>query len=360
MNNSLTTLDNTVDHFFLELKTGVRLHYVDNVNKLEKNNCPLTLVFCHGWPEFWFSWRHQLKFFHSLGYRVIALDQRGFGETIPVDRQVSSYSQQKIVEDLVDLFDKLTLQRVVLVGHDWGGMVVWNFSFLNTSRLLGVISLCTPFFPPHPDMNPVDGMKGKFDYQLYFQKEGVAELEFENNMRKTFVCLLRGTDPKDNQNINPVVEINSEKIPLSTATVTKRGGFLVGFPDDLERSSMITEDELNYFIQTFKRSGMRGGLNWYRNREGDWKWSLKTFPTISTTPYKLKPLDLPSLFITAEKDRVLIPEYGDMMKNSGLFNDLQVTLVKNAGHWIQQEQPQDVNKTLQEWIQRKILKSSKI
>jgi len=352
MNNDLTTLRGKVSHHFVELPTNVRMHYVDNIHNLKTKSPDLiTFVFVHGWPEFWFSWRYQLEYFSSLGYRVIAIDQRGFGETRVASSDVSSFSQQNAVSDLVHFFDRLHLRNVVLVGHDWGGQVVWNFAFLHSARLLSVISLCTPFFGANPHVDPSTKLMGKFDYQKYFQQPGVAETELEKDMKRTFACIMRSTKPEDSFP-NPFIVVNNEKIPISTATVTKRGGLLVGYPENVQRSKMLSEEELKYYAQTFERSGMRGPLSWYRNLQSDWNWARNTFPRDSSNPELYKPLSIPALMVSAEKDRVLTPDMAAAMSSTGLFTNLEVKFIKEAGHWVQQETPDEVNKIIHEWIEK--------
>lgn len=116
------------------------------------------VVFCHGWPESWYSWRKQIRAVAAAGFHVIAIDQRGYGHSHK-PHAVEEYAMQKIVEeDLVGgLLDSLGIQKAVFVGHDWGGVVVWCIAHHFPQRVLGVASFNTPFAPANPSKNPWDG-----------------------------------------------------------------------------------------------------------------------------------------------------------------------------------------------------------
>uniref|UniRef100_A0A9J7YVY9 Epoxide hydrolase 2, cytoplasmic n=1 Tax=Cyprinus carpio carpio TaxID=630221 RepID=A0A9J7YVY9_CYPCA len=221
-----------VSHGYVNIKPGVRIHYVD------MGDGPPVLL-CHGFPENWFSWRYQIPALADAGFRVLALDMKGYGDsTAPAD--IEEYSQEQIM---------LGIPQVTLVGHDWGGSLVWNMAQFHSERVRAVASLNTPLFPVDPKTNPIERLKAIpiFDYQIYFQKPGVAEAELEKNLERTFKLMFNA----------------------STETVS---GLFVGSPEDPPRSAILSESALQYYVQQFTKSGFRGPLNWYRNGEKNWLW----------------------------------------------------------------------------------------
>ena len=145
------------------------------------------VLFCHGFPELWYSWRHQLRALAAAGFRAIAPDQRGYGDT-DAPQAVEAYSIHHLVGDLTGLLDALAIERAVVVGHDWGGLVAWQMAQLAAHRVAGVVGVNTPFFPRAP-MRPTEMMRAltpdSFNYILYFQTPGVAEAELDSDVRRT-------------------------------------------------------------------------------------------------------------------------------------------------------------------------------
>jgi len=331
---------------WIELKSGLTVHviqvgkksYMKNQEKGEKSEQEVqpAIVLCHGWPDFSYTFRHQMKALDEAGFRAIALDQRGFGFSFATkpgnftDRP--KYQLQFICQDLVCFLDALKLEKVVLLGHDWGGAVVWAMSVHHPERVAGVISICTPFYPPNPSRNPLQMLKvspKRFDYQLYFQDEGVAEAELEKDVGYSIACIVRGV---------------SDKIPgVNTEEVRKRGGLLVGCPPphELKISSILSKEDFEYYKQAFTSSGFKTGIHWYRNIEENWKWNCQVAE---------KKVLVPCLMITASKDLVLTPEMTigmeEWVPNLSRFN------VSNAGHWCHQEYPQQVNQVILQWLDK--------
>ncbi|XP_043918286.1 bifunctional epoxide hydrolase 2 isoform X2 [Protopterus annectens] len=271
----------SVSHAYVSIKPGVRIHYVD------MGDGPAVCLF-HGFPESWFSWRYQIPALVDAGFRVLALDMKGYGEsTAPSD--IEEYSQEEICKDLVVFLNRLGISQATLIGHDWGGSVVWNMSLFYPERVRAVAGVNTPFFHVNPLINPFSSLEKVpvFDYQFYFQEPGVAEAELEANLERTFRVLIRGSSKQD-----------MLKPPLSTANVRQRGGLLVGSPENPPPSHILPEAELQYYIQQFKKTGFRGPLNWYRNIEKNWCWGC------SAAERKVL---VPALMVTAGKDSVLTP-----------------------------------------------------
>ncbi|XP_009069384.1 PREDICTED: bifunctional epoxide hydrolase 2, partial [Acanthisitta chloris] len=176
-----------VTHGYVSIRPGVQLHFV------EMGQGPVLLL-CHGFPESWLSWRFQIPALANAGFRVIALEMKGYGEsTAPPD--IQEYSQEQICKDLTVFLDKLGIPQVILVGHDWGGAVAWNMALFHPERLRAVAVLNTPYKPPDPTVDIMEKMKSypTFDYQFYFQDPGVAELELEKDISRTLRILIRST-----------------------------------------------------------------------------------------------------------------------------------------------------------------------
>ncbi|KAK5847463.1 hypothetical protein PBY51_016587 [Eleginops maclovinus] len=310
-----------VSHGLVTIRPGVRTHYV------EMGSGPPVLL-CHGFPESWYSWRYQIPAMAGAGFRVLALDMKGFGEsTAPPDTE--EYSQEQLCKDLITFMDKMAMPQVTLVGHDWGGALVWNMAQYYPERVRAVASLNTPLFPASTSVNPAEKLKDIpiFDYQLYFQKPGVAEAELEKDLERTFKIFFFSSAEA------------VTRPALSTAGVCARGGLFVGLPEQIPRGNMLTEADLQYYVSQYKERGFRRPLNWYRNGEASWRWKC------SQPSAKLL---MPALMVTAGKDQVLLPAFSKGMED--LIPDLKRGHIEECGHWIQMECPAETNSILISWL----------
>ncbi|XP_045629922.1 bifunctional epoxide hydrolase 2 isoform X2 [Ursus americanus] len=243
-----------VSHGYVPIKPGVRLHFV------ELGSGPAVCL-CHGFPESWFSWRYQIPALAQAGFRVLALDMKGYGES-SAPPEIEEYSMEVLCQEMVTFLDKLGIRQAVFIGHDWGGMLVWNMALFYPERVRAVASLNTPFIPENPNVSPMERIKANpvFDYQLYFQEPGVAEAELEQNLSRTFKSFFRAGD---------------DMAFLSVSKVREMGGLLVRAPEEPSLSSIVTEEDIQVYVQQFQKSGFRGPLNWYRNMERNWQWGCK-------------------------------------------------------------------------------------
>ncbi|XP_042658969.1 bifunctional epoxide hydrolase 2 isoform X4 [Tyto alba] len=303
-----------VTHGYVPIRPGVQLHFV------EMGHGPVVCL-CHGFPESWLSWRYQIPALADAGFRVIALEMKGYGEsTAPPD--VKEYSQEQICKDLAVFLDKLGIPQSVLVGHDWGGAVVWNMALFYPERVRAVASLNTPYRPANPAVDIVEKMKTypNFDYQFYFQEPGVAEAELEKDIGRTL----------------------KDRLPfaLNFHRVQERGGLLVGFPENPPASQLLHGPELQYYIQRFEKSGFSGPLNWYRNMRPNWRWALSA---------KDRKITMPALMVTAGKDVVLHPSMSNGMEE--WIPRLRREHIEECGHWTQMERPAALNRILLEWLE---------
>jgi pimeloyl-ACP methyl ester carboxylesterase len=287
---------------------------------LEQGEGPL-VVLCHGWPELSYSWRHQIPAIAAAGYHVVAPDMRGFGRTsAPAD--VAEYSIFDLVGDMVALVAALGEKQAIIVGHDWGAPVAWHAAMFRPDVFSAVAGLSVP--PPFRGRGrPLETLRESGItnfYWQYFQAPGVAEREFERDVDVTMRTLL-GRGFSD---------------PAASLFVEDGKGFL-GEPDpNRPLPDWLTEADLAYFSEAYRRSGFRGGLNLDRN------WEL-------TAPWQDARISQPSLFIAGSKDSDITGLIGakrvaDMERV--LPNLRQKLIIDGAGHWVQQERAEEVNAAL--------------
>jgi pimeloyl-ACP methyl ester carboxylesterase len=300
---------------------GIRMHVA------EQGAGPLVLL-CHGFPESWHSWRHQLPALAAAGYHAVAPDMRGYGDT-EAPAAIDQYTQLHHVGDMVGLLDALGEDTAIIVGHDWGAPVAWNAALVRPDRFRPVAALSVPY-TPRGSVRPTQALKAafgeRFMYMLYFQTPGVAEAELDRDPRATIVRMLYAI---------------SGDAPAGTGFRDKKKGatFLEGMPEPATLPAWLGADDVDAYARQFARTGFRGGLNWYRNLDRTWELMA---------PWHHAPVRVPALFIAGERDPVI----GMMMRASldrlpetvpGLTNKV---LLPGCGHWTQQERPSEVNAEL--------------
>ena len=290
------------------------------------------VIFCHGFPELAFSWRHQLKAFEAAGVWAIAPDQRGYGLT-SCPSEVTDYDIEHLTGDLVGLLDHLGVEKAIFCGHDWGGLVVWQMPLRHPDRVAGVIGLNTPFMPRSP-FDPIAAMRTRFGpdmYIVWFQTPGDADTVLGADVEKTMRFFMR------------------RPASLELGAEPAEGGSTFAFKDLLQAwdasdqgHQLLTRQELAAFVESFQATGFTGGINWYRNFTRNWQRSEGQATRID---------DLPCLMITAEKDAVLSPAMAEGMP--GMIGDLEMHMVRDSGHWTQQEKPEEVNRLVLDWLARR-------
>jgi len=296
------------------------------------------IVLCHGFPETAFSWRHQLKALGEAGRWVIAPDQRGYGLTDQPD-EVESYDIDHLTGDLAGLLDHVGADTGVFVGHDWGGIIVWQMALRRADRVAGVIGVNTPFMP-RPPIDPIEIMRARMGEEMYivhFQKPGEADAILRRDVAKTMNFFLK----------RPPVE-QAKSAGRASARKPGEGSVfpLVRMveaydPAHDSRDTFLTEAEFDAFVESFEHSGFTGGINWYRNMTRNWRLSEGVEDKITQ----------PALMIMAEKDFVLPPSAADGME--AFVPDLEKVLIEGSGHWTQQEAPAAVNRALTDWLDRR-------
>ncbi|MFI4973013.1 MAG: alpha/beta fold hydrolase [Caulobacterales bacterium] len=294
------------------------------------------VVFCHGFPELAFSWRHQLAAFEKAGRWAIAPDQRGYGLTSR-PAKVEDYDLEHLTADLVGLLDHLGVEKAVFCGHDWGGFVVWQMAVRHPTRTAGVIGLNTPHSPRAP-IDPIEIMRTRMGDEMYivhFQKPGEADAILAADVRKAMSFFLRR--PLEGE-AAPSAGLASERKPGDPSTFALMPALAAYDPAGDPRGHFLSPAEMDVFVETFQRTGFTGGINWYRNFTRNWQRSEGLGDKVN----------VPSLMVCAEKDAVLPPSASDGME--AYVPDLDRALIKGSGHWTQQEKPQEVNKVILDWM----------
>lgn len=298
-----------------------------NLNVYCEGDGPLVIM-AHGWPESWFSWRHQIKFLVANDYSVAVPDMRGYGNSSKPSN-INDYDIKNLTSDIISIADHLKSETFYLIGHDWGGPVVWNTCLDYKSRVKKVCGMSVPHTvsqnPPIETMKFL--FKDIFFYMLYFQEEGVVEKELEADMRRSLLSIYGSlkSDGSSTQTFEPK--------PYSDD---------IGFLDTIGKFNDIPDwmnkEDFEYYLSQFEQNGMRGPINWYRNIDRNW------VITKETHDHKI---DVPTCFIVGEDD----PVSNWAPINESHYSQLISThKIKGAGHWVQQEKPDEVNKLLLEFF----------
>ncbi len=311
-----------ITHRFIETN-GLRMHIA------EAGHGPL-ILFLHGFPESWYSWRHQLAALAQAGYHAVAPDQRGYGQT---DRpaEIDKYTQLHLVGDIIGLLDALQEEQAVVVGHDWGGPVAWNAALMRPDRIRGVVGLSVPYMPRGAVslLTAMRSILGEGFYMVYFQQPGRAEAELERDVRATIRTLLysaSGDAYADHTVAQPVVPPGQGLLDIMLP------------PQTLPR--WLTEQDIDYYTSEFERTGFSGGLNWYRTIEKSWELMAA---------WTGAPVLPPALYMAGEHDPVVdFPGSRDLIAHQSTFvpNLKDTLLLPGCGHWTQQERPAEVNAAL--------------
>jgi len=288
---------------------------------------------CHGFPELAYSWRHQIPALAAAGFRAIAPDQRGYGRSSR-PAAVTDYDMTHLTGDLVGLLDALGLKDAIFCGHDWGGLVVWQMPLFHPTRVRGVIGVNTPFLARAP-VDPILAMRAMFGedmYIVYFQKPGLADAALAKDVGKSFRFFMRKSGMKAADYAKLPAE--QRNLALVKALEADEGGWGGG-------QSLLNDEEMKYFVDTFTKTGFTGGINWYRNFSRNWEMS-------GTMEQKVH---VPGLMVMAEDDIVLSPAMADGMER--FVPDLEKALIKNCGHWTQQEHPDELNQIMIAWLKKR-------
>ncbi|HEY7653154.1 MAG TPA: alpha/beta hydrolase [Methylomirabilota bacterium] len=313
-----------VQHRVVETN-GIRMHVA------EQGTGPLVLL-CHGFPESWYSWRHQLQALAAAGFHAVAPDMRGYGQTDRPD-EIDRYTLLHLVGDMVGLVDALGGGTAVIAGHDWGAPVAWHSALLRPDRFRAVIGLSVPF-RPRGSTRPSTVMPRTDDavfYQLYFQTPGVAEAELERDVRDS-IRRLAFTGSGDGPGGGGL------------GMVPRTGGFLSHTTSPASLPRWLTEADIEFYAAEFSRTGFRGGLNWYRNIDRNWEL---------LAPFAGARVTVPALYVAGDRDLVVtFPGMDQLIPNLSRFvpNLSRTVMLPGCGHWTQQERAAEVNAAMIEFL----------
>jgi len=314
---------------------GIRL------NIAEQGKGPLVLL-CHGFPESCYSWRHQIEALAAAGFRAVAPDMRGYGKS-DAPEAIDQYTIFHLVGDLVGLLDALEAPTAVIVGHDWGANIAWQAARLRPDRFRAVVALSVPFRPRGP-VRPTSVMPQTADaqfYMLYFQNPGVAEAELERDPRATVRNMLYGAS---GDGAAARAAAASRGAAPSIGMVPRGGGMMQGPGAPATLPAWLSEADIDFYAGEFKRSGFRGGLNYYRNIDRNWELTA-AFADVKVT--------VPALYVAGDRDMVVsFPGTDQLLANLKQFVPAlrNIQMLPGCGHWTQQERPGEVNAAIIDFV----------
>jgi epoxide hydrolase A/B len=308
---------------------GIRIHIA------EQGTGP-TILLCHGFPECWYSWRHQLGALAAAGFHAVAPDMRGYGQT-DAPLEVDRYTLLHLLGDMVGLLEALEIEQAVIAGHDWGAPVAWLAAQLRPDRFPAVIALSVPFRARGKE-RPTTVMPQTDDavwYQLYFQEPGVAEAELDQNVRTAFRVSRIGISGDAPANRPPF------------GMVPRQGGLFARVPPvPPPLPAWLSETDVDYYTAEFAGTGFRGGLNWYRNIDRNWEL---------LAPFDGVPVKVPALYIAGDRDPVVkfpgmdrhladLPKFVPQLRGP--------IMLPGCGHITQEERPSEVNAAILDFLRR--------
>jgi pimeloyl-ACP methyl ester carboxylesterase len=292
-----------------------------HLNIAEAGEGPLVLLL-HGFPESWYSWRHQFAPLAEASYHVVAPDMRGYGKS-DKPGEITDYNQVEVVNDIIGLISALGYDEAIVIGHDWGAPTAWACALFHPGKVRAVGGLSVPFMPRSP-VQPMPLMremfKGQFFYQLYFQEPGVAEAEFEADLKtslRKFLCMAGG-------------ETDLSTLPEKA----EDDDLLSNLPYPEQLPPWLSEADLEFYANEFANSTMRGPINYYRNHDLTWEMT-EGAPTEILQP---------AMFVAGTNDGVVMMAAEAIKAMPHFVKDLRINhMIEGIGHWTQQEAPDEVN-----------------
>lgn len=302
---------------------GIRIHLV------EQGSGPLVLLI-HGFPESWYSWRHQLPVLAEAGYRAVAIDVRGYGRS-SAPSPVEAYRMLAHVSDNLGVVGALEERTAVVVGHDWGSPIAASSALLRPDVFRALALLSVPY-SPRGRSRPTEAfarMGGNEEFYInYFQQPGRAEAEIEEDVASWLLGFYVGAS---GQAVAPPGG-------GSIATVAPGGRLRDRFvlPDTLP--AWLSQEDLDMYVGEFERSGFTGGLSRYRNVDRDWE---------DLAVWSDRPIEVPSLFIGGDRDGPTLWGAAAIARFEQTLPGLRGShVLAGCGHWTQQERPAEVNELL--------------
>ncbi|CAL5337884.1 unnamed protein product [Camellia sinensis] len=308
-----------------------------NMHIAEKGKGPMVL-FLHGFPELWYSWRHQILYMAAQGYRAVAPDLRGYGDTTgPPVNDFTKFTILHVLGDIMALLDKIAPDedKVFVVGHDWGAYIAWYLCLFRPDRVKAMVNLSVHFLPRSPTMNFVDIFRGLYgdDHYIYrFQVPGEIEAEFAQiGVRRVVKKFLTYRDP-------------------APFLFPKGKGFGDGNSPDTQviLPSWLSEEDVDYYASKFEKNGFTGGINYYRVIHQNWEL---------TAPWTGSQVKVPAKFVVGDLDLVYnIPGAKEYIHNGEFKKDVplleEVVVMEGVAHFLNQEKPEEINKHILEFIKK--------
>jgi len=289
----------------------------------EAGQGPLVLLL-HGFPESWYSWRHQLTALAAAGFHAVAPDQRGYCATGPAGgpghaADIDQYTIMHLTGDVIALMDALGAEQAVVAGHDWGAPVAWHTALFRPDRIRGVVGLSVPYRPrgSAPPIPTLRAALGESFYMVYFQHPGVADAELSRDPQTTFRRLLARATAA------------GPRVPI----ISPGSGFLGAAPEPAELPPWLTQEDIDTYVSEYASSGFTGPLNWYRNLDRNWEL---------TGAWHHAPVLVPALFMAGDRDPVLSFIGADGL-DAMVPKLTKSVILPGCGHWIQQERPAEVS-----------------
>ena len=277
------------------------------------------IFLCHGWPQHAYAWRYQVSELVEAGYHVIIPNQRGYGKSSSPS-EISEYDIIHLTDDLVGLLDYYGYKKAIFIGHDWGATVVWNLTLLHPERVDKIINLSVPYLERGeiPWLEFLSTIMGSDYYMVHFnQFPGVADAVLDENKEQFLRNMYRKNMPSvEPQPGNEIINLALSENPL-------------GEP-------VMSEEDLSVFVSAFENSGFTGSINWYRNLDRNWHILADVDPIIKQN----------ALMIYGDKDPV--QKAFNLEKN---VPNVDIVTV-DAGHWIQEERPKEINKIILDWLSK--------
>jgi pimeloyl-ACP methyl ester carboxylesterase len=288
------------------------------------------VIMVHGFPELAFSWRHQIPALADAGFRAIAPDMRGYGQT-ESPTGVACYAVAELIQDLLGLLDAKDLERAVFIGHDWGALLLWQMAMLAPERIEQLVILNIPHIP-RPPIDPITLMRSKFGDDFYivnFQQSDEADIAFAANPGHFIDVMMRK---------NQIARAEFDQLPPQMKVLSLLKAMA---RQESSGDALLSDEERAYFVNAFTHAGFTNPINWYRNWTRNWE-ALEGVDQV---------IDVPTLFIGAADDVIIAPEQIEAMKP--WVKDLTLKMLEPCGHWTQQEHPNEVNRLIIDWLVRK-------
>ncbi|MGB5336273.1 MAG: alpha/beta hydrolase [Woeseiaceae bacterium] len=288
------------------------------------------VILLHGFPELAYSWRFQLPALAAKGFRAIAPDQRGYGSS-SVPPAVADYRIDELVGDVQGLLDAMDLASAIFIGHDWGAMLLWHMAMTAPERIEKLVILNIPHYPRSAE-DPIAIWRRRYGEEFYivnFQDSDEADRKFARDPKRFFDVTMRR---------NQISRQQFDLLPDEKKIVSLVGALQKA---DHGGEPLLTAQERDYYAEAYSLSGFSGAINWYRNWTDNWQRS-------EGLDYSI---DIPTLFIGADNDVLISADHIAAMRP--LVSDLEVHMLQGCGHWSQQEQPDEVNRLILDWLMQR-------